>query len=140
MIQAYLEALFEMSQAEAKPVDLASSLLSITPGPTILYCNLILNKYFCRLPKSSGRRSPATVELFYLRLCLQYQFIYLVVFIFRKQKYALAMRLRLSWLEILVVTKKLCDSSNRDGTSPASQPGKQTSRGCYFGGICFGLC
>lgn len=85
MIQTNLEALSEMSQSEANTIDLTLSLLWITPGSTILYCNLILNKYFCWLPKSSGQRSPATVELFHLHLCLQYQFIYLVVFIFREQ-------------------------------------------------------
>lgn len=126
MIQTNLEALSEMSQSEANTIDLTLSLLWITPGSTILYCNLILNKWFCWLPKSSGQRSPATVELFYLHLCLQYQFIYLVVFIFRKQKNVISMRLRLSLLEILVVTKNLCDSSNKDGTAPAFQTCKQT--------------
>jgi len=47
MIQTNLEAFFKMSQAEANPTDLTLSLLSITPGSTILYCNLILNKCFC---------------------------------------------------------------------------------------------
>lgn len=47
-------------------------------------------------------------------------------FYFRKQKYVVSMRLRLSWLDILVVTKKQCDSSKGDGTSPAPQTGEQT--------------
>jgi len=34
------------------------------------------------------------------------QFIYLVAFIFRRQKYVIAMGPRLSWSEILVVAKK----------------------------------
>lgn len=44
MIQTNLEALFEVSQAEANPVDLTLSLLSVTPQLTILYCNSILRK------------------------------------------------------------------------------------------------
>lgn len=44
MIQTNLEALFEVSQAEANPVDLTLSLLSVTPQSTSLYCNSVLRK------------------------------------------------------------------------------------------------
>lgn len=44
MIQTNLEALFEVSQAEANPVDLTLSLLSVTPQLTSLYCNSVLRK------------------------------------------------------------------------------------------------
>lgn len=89
-----------MLQAEANFTDLTLSSLSIIPESTILYCNLILNKCSCWLLRSSGRRSWATVELCYSCFYLQQQFIYLVLFIFRREKYKILVRLRLLCLKI----------------------------------------